>query len=182
MAKTYLIPINYLKEYSVLDDNVDEKIIKTSILDAQEQLLEPILGTTLYEKLLSDTEKGTLTTDYQELIVNKIWPYLLHAVCYKVAMNLIYRITNSSVVKDSNDTSQAVTLQELNVMRAEREMGMKYTQEKLILYLLNNTTKFPEYNDVSIEGLASSVTNQPRNFYCDDDAYSANPLSSPFPL
>lgn len=179
--KVYLIPISIIKEYSIIDDNVEEKIIKTSILDAQEQLLEPILGSTLYEKLLSDTQNQTMTQAYQDLVVYKIWPYLTHAVCYKVALNLIYRITNTSVSKDQNETSNALSIQELNVMRQEREAGMKYTQQKLILYLQENSTTFPEYYDVKADGLAASSVNQPRNFYCDDDSY-VSPLNSPFPL
>jgi len=168
--KTYLIPITYIKEYSIIDDNVDEKVVKTSILDAQEQLLEPIIGTALYDKLLEDTANKTLTAPYQSLIVDKIWPFLLHAVAYKVALNLIYRITNTSVVKDDNEVSTAISLGELNIMRQEREAGMKYTQEKLVLFLLNNMSSFPEYQNYDVEGLAASTVNQPRNFYADDEA------------
>lgn len=167
----YLIPISYIKEYSVIDENVDEKIIKTAILDAQEQLLEPIIGTALYDKLINDTSNQTLSSTYQTLLVEKIWKYMLHAVCYKVALNLIYRITNTSVVKDSNEVSTAISLQELNVMRQEREAGMKYTQEKLILYLQNHMTDFPEYQEYDVEGLQASVINQPRNFYANPDEY-----------
>jgi hypothetical protein len=166
----YLIPITYIKEYSIIDDNVDEKIIKTSILDAQEQLLEPILGTSLYDKLIDDTAAKTLVSDYQNLIVEKIWPYMLHAVAYKVALNLIYRISNTSVVKNSNEVSTAISLQELNVMRQERENAMRHAEDKLRLYLKNNTTKFPEYVDYDVEGLPANSVTQPRNFYVDDDS------------
>lgn len=179
MAKIYLIPISYIKEYSILDDNIDDKTIKTSILDAQEQYLEPILGTKLYDKLLSDTENGILHSNYQTLIQSKIWPYMLHAVCYKVALNLIYRVTNTSVVKDQNQTSTPISLQELNVMREERLQGMKYTEKKLRLYLQNNTTMFPEYYDIDIEGVQASATKQPRNFYADlGENYDINDKST----
>jgi hypothetical protein len=170
--KTYLIPVTYIKEYSCIDANVDEKIIKTSILDAQEQLLEPILGTKLYDKLLSDTENLTLSATYQTFIVDKCWPFLLHATAYKVALNLIYRLTNSSVVKNTNETSTAISIGELNIMRQEREMGMKYAQEKIILFLNNHMSDFPEYMNYDVEGLQASTVNQPRNFYADTDEYS----------
>jgi hypothetical protein len=170
--KTYLIPISTIKEYSVIDENVDEKIIKTSILDAQEQMLEPILGTSLYDKIITDTENATLTEAYQELIIKKVWPFLIHATVYKVCLNLIYRITNSSVVKDSNAVSTAISLQELNVMRQEREAGIKYTQEKLILYLQNNMTTYPEYMNYNVEGLQASGVTQPRNFFANEDEYT----------
>jgi len=134
-------------------------------------LLEPIIGTKLYDKLLADTENAVLHSDYQDLLVNKVWPYLSHATVYKIALNLIYRITNSSVVKNTNENSTAIALQELNVMRQEREAGMKYTQQKLINYLENNTAKFPEYLEYDIEGLPASPVNQPRNFYADDESY-----------
>lgn len=167
--QTYLIPPSYIKDYSVIDDNVDDKLIKISILDAQEQLLEPILGTSLYDKLINDTANAVLSSSYQEFIIKKIWPYLLHATVYKITLNLIYRMTNSSVVKDNNEVSSAISIQELNVMRQEREAAMNYHQEKIIKFLINNSSTFPEYVNVDVTGVPASSVNQPINFYIDDD-------------
>jgi hypothetical protein len=166
---TYLISTDYIKNNSLVDFNVDDKFIKISIGDAQDQILEPVIGTTLYEKLLHDTSNSILTSDYQLLIVNKIYPFLLQAVLYKLTMNLIYRLTNSSVVKDSNEVSSAISMEELNVIRQERENAMRYHQDKLIKYLKNNTSKYPEYDDSDIEGNDATNIWQPQNFYVDEE-------------
>lgn len=168
MAKTYLIPISYIKTYTVIDENVDDKFINVATIDAQEQLLEPVIGTVLYEKLLNDTANSVLTADYQDLIVNKIWPFLMQCIMYKIVTSLIYRVTNSSVVKDSNDISSSISLQELNVIRQERQNSMRYHQDKLIKYLEANTNKYPEYYSPSTDGNDATGVWQPLNFYSDE--------------
>ena len=174
--KVYLIPASQIKEYSVVDENVDDKFINVAIIDSQEQLLEPIIGSVLYDKLIHDTANALLGTDYQYLLVEKIWPYLMQATQYKLALNLIYRLTNSSVVKDSNEISTAISIQELNVIRQERENSMRYHEDKLIKYLRNNQTKFPEYTQVDITGNASSVIYQPINFYSEEGEVTIDQL------
>jgi len=176
--RTYLISMAVVKDYSIIDENVEDKVLKTSIYEAQEQYLEPILGTTLYNKLLADTEAKVLHSDYQDLIVNHVWDFLIPAVQYKLTLNLIYRYTNKSIVKDNNEISTSISLQELNVRRQELEQSMKYHQQKLILHLQNNTAKYPEYEEVSDEGLGASTITQPINFYADDDANMYNPSIS----
>lgn len=171
--RTYLISMQVVKDYTIIDNDVEDKILKASIYDAQEEYLEDIIGTTLYKKLLSDTEQGVLHTDYQDLIVNHIWPYLIPCVEFKLTMNLIFKYTNTAMVKNNgNENSTSLSLQELNVRRQNIEQSMKVQETKLRNYLANNTSKFPEYLTLDVEGVPPSGTKQPRNFYCDDDSFA----------
>jgi hypothetical protein len=165
MANTFFMPVSYVKANSYLDDNIDEKTIKIAMLDMQDQMLEPVLGTVLFDKLKTDIKNNTLVEPYVTLLTDKIYPFMLQGIIYKIYLNLIYRLTNSSIVKDSNTVSTAISISELNVLKQEREVGMKYHQEKLKLYLDNNTSTFPEYTQTDVTGVTHEESTQPINFY-----------------
>lgn len=178
MAIYNFMPVSYVKESTYLDDNIDDKTIELAMVDAQDQLLEPIIGTTLYDKLKVGIANVTLAEPYITLLTDKIYPYLLQAIQYKIYLNLIYRLTNSSIVKDVNAVSTAISLQELNVLKQEREVAMKYHQEKLKRYLDNNTTLFPEYLEYDVEGITPMEQTQPINFYAWEDEETIDPNRS----
>lgn len=145
MAQTYLIPVQEIKDYTFVDDNVSDKMIKIAILDAQEQILEPILGDNLYDALINYTKNQTMPAAYQTMVVTYIWPVMLQATVFKLSYNLLLRLTNSSVVKDDNQNSKGVSVQELNVLISERELSMNYHIKKLKAHLSAYATTYPEY-------------------------------------
>lgn len=50
MANVLFISESYLKNNSLIDDNVDQRIILPSIITAQDMRSHPILGTPLYDE------------------------------------------------------------------------------------------------------------------------------------
>ena len=161
----YLISVAKVKELSFLDSNIDDKTIKIALLSAQEQLLEPAIGTQLYNKLLAGVANGSLDVSYQNLIVQYIWKVLVHGTCYMVARNLLFRYTNSSIVQDSNQNSSAIAKTDLEVLRSEEEIAYKHHMNKLQLYLQANGSTFPEYYQAGATDLPANPTQQAQNFY-----------------
>ena len=60
MANVLFISEAYLKNNTLIDDNVDQRIILPSIKNAQNMRLHPILGTPFYEDLKAKIVAGTL--------------------------------------------------------------------------------------------------------------------------
>lgn len=160
-----LISIQRLKDRSYLDNNIDDKTIKNALIDCQEQILEPVLGSKLYNYLIGGVSEGSLGVVYQDLIVNYIWKVLIHGTTYFVARNLLFRLTNSSIVSDSNQNSTAISSQDLNVMRKEQEESYKHHVDRLTRYLRANSTKFPEYFQTDIDGLEAQQSQQSQFYY-----------------
>jgi hypothetical protein len=160
MANTYLISTDQIKSSTYIDENVSDKMLKVSILDCQQQILEPLIGSSLYDHLIDGVTNATLDANHQELLVKYIWPVLQQGTIFKLAYNLLYRITNSSVVKDSNENSSAITTQEVNVLIKERELSMQYHIKKLTKHLIAYAgTKYPSYNaQVAIDGVGPDQT------------------------
>jgi len=60
----------YVKNNSVIDENVDVRLILPSIRDAQELRMHPILGTPFYNDLRDKIAAGTLNADEINLLDN----------------------------------------------------------------------------------------------------------------
>jgi len=166
---TFLITVQRIKDNSFLDDNIDDKTIKIACLNAQEQLLEPVLGTQLYNKLLAGIADGSLGIDYQNLVVQYIWKPLIHGTCYMVARNLLFRYTNSAIVQDSNANSSAITKSDLEVLRSEEEIAYKHHLNKLQLYLQANSSTYPEYYEAGAADIPANSVIQAQSFFYDGD-------------
>lgn len=166
--ETYFISNQTLKDYSFLDDNIDEKSIKVALLDVQETMLQPLIGTNLYEKLSSGIRNGDLGQDYLKLLDTQIKKCLIHGTMWKLAINLVYRYTNSSISKDSNANSTAISIQELNVLRQERESSYNYHAKALTDFMTINQSKFPEYFNVRLGDISPETVQNPINFFYED--------------
>ena len=163
----YLISVQNVKDNAFIDNNTDDKTVKLALLQAQEQILEPAIGTPLYEKLLSGIVEGSMATAYQNLILNKIYKVLIYGTQYMVARNLLMRMTNSSIVQDGNTNSTAISISDLNTMRNEFEISYKHHLNKLNMYLLDNQATFPEYLASDTDGFEANAVTPAINFYYD---------------
>jgi hypothetical protein len=59
----YFISTSYLKDNTPLNENLDDKILKSSIKEAQEIYIRDIIGSGIYDELQTQAYGGTLTAD-----------------------------------------------------------------------------------------------------------------------
>lgn len=179
MANTFFIPVQQIKDSTYVDDNTSDNMIKIAILDAQEQCLEPVLGSLLYEKLIDNIKNQTVLEDYQLLLVNYIWKIMLQATVFMLSNNLLIRLTNSSIVKDSNENSSAISIAELKTLIYERKRSMNYHIKKLKDHLKAYPTKYPEYlGTPPIDGESPDLSENYLSIWdYDDDVIGAGPSS-----
>ena len=64
----------YVKNNTLIDENVDMRLILPSIKDAQELRIHPILGTPLYDDLKAKITAGTLNADEVTLLDDYVAP------------------------------------------------------------------------------------------------------------
>ena len=76
---TYLITTQEIKTNTPMGGNVDSDRLMSLIYDAQVLLLEPILGTKLYDKIITDYATP-LTGLYLQMYTDYIKPILWHSV------------------------------------------------------------------------------------------------------
>ena len=76
MSNVLFISETYLKDSSYIDENVDIKLIRNSILETQDMRILPILGTALYEQLKTQIQANTKTTLNNTLLDTYVKPAL----------------------------------------------------------------------------------------------------------
>ena len=106
-----------------------------------------MLGTQLDAKLKSDIEADTLTGEYATLVNDYIVPALVQFAFAMFAPTLRVRFSNNSVTVISNDQGNPANYSDIKPMIDHAQNMGEFYRERGILYILNDTSSFPEYNE-----------------------------------
>jgi len=104
------IGVQDLKENSVIEDNVDEKILAISIKEFQELEIKKILGRSEYERLSDEllkvvNEVGYELSESDVLLMDVITPVMIYgALTYSISP-LHYKLSNMGVKNETNINS-----------------------------------------------------------------------------
>ena len=146
MAYVLLISENKLKQSTAINMNVDVELLLPYVRQAQKLYVEPKLGTDLYDKLKADITAGTLTGNYKTLVDEYIGDMLPNWAFYHCIPFLRFKVENGNIYAKSSETGNALSTEESQHLREEVRNTSEYYTERLIEYLKNNTSLFPEYS------------------------------------
>jgi hypothetical protein len=149
MTDTLLLSWTKLKQYTDLNDSVDDSLLKNAIREAQDIDLQRIVGTLLYEQLLRmvDTDAINLpeNIDYKVLLDRYIQNFLLY-VSYKYSLENIYvRPRNNGLLSPTGgENSEKVDRQIFEMKRQSAINKGEFYADKLSRYITENESQFPE--------------------------------------
>ncbi len=149
MAYVLFISENKLKDSTAINGNVDIEYILPYVKVAQKKYIETKLGTDLFEKLQSDITASTLTGNYQTLVDDYIQDALVHWAFYECLPFLRFKVMNNNIVSKTAENSQALSTEEAQHLREEVRNTAEFYTQRLIDYICNNTSLFPEYSTSS---------------------------------
>ena len=139
----------YVKNNTLIDENVDVRLLLPSITDAQELRIHPICGTPLYDDLKAKITATTLNADEIKLLDEYIAPSMLQWTMYECSASMLFKYRNKSVATKSSENSQPIDFQDLQFLRDEWKNKAEERDKRLINYLGDNSTLFPKYNENS---------------------------------
>ena len=149
MAYVLFISENKLKESTAINMNVDVDLLLPYVRQAQKLYVEPKLGTDLYDKLKADITAGTLTGNYKTLVDEYIGDMLPNWAFYHAIPFLRFKVENGNIYSKTSESGNALSTEESQHLREEVRNTSEYYTERLISYLENNTSLFPEYGTAS---------------------------------
>jgi len=141
-----LIDQNYILQYSHLNRSVEFSYIKASILDAQAVRLQQILGTDLYEKILTETADSTIAGAYITLKDSYIKPSLLYWTLWDALPHLKVKIDNGGIVERTSEYTTQIGTTEIDRIREDYKAKAQFMDRRMIDYLCNNSSSFPEWS------------------------------------
>lgn len=153
-----------LKDASIINENVDMKILTPTITLIQDLYILRYLGTGLYVDLQNKIalyESGNtdaLNADEKFLLNAYIQPLMIWGVMFKAPIVLTYKYMNKGVEKQSSDNSTPAPVEELEKLVDEAKDNFDNYAQRIILYLNANQSLFPSYNVVrTMDDVAPSV-------------------------
>jgi hypothetical protein len=156
---TLFISTTRIKKDTALGGSVDDNLLLPYILMAQDRYILPILGTDLYDKLISDIQGSSLAGDYLTLLQTFIQPCLVQFSFSTVLPFLRLRFVNNSVVTMDSEQGTSVSHEDLKpLINASMDQG-EFLRERLIDYIQNNTSSFSEYSSNTGSDLQPTTQN-----------------------
>ena len=152
MATGYVLFISedLLKSLTATNLNVSVNIIRPYILQAQKLYIETKLGTDLTQKLKDLIVAGTVgavgNEAYKTLLDDYISFVLVNFSFYHCIPFLRFKIENGNIYSKTSETGNALSTEEAQHLREEVRNTAEYYTERMIDYICNNNSLFPEYN------------------------------------
>jgi hypothetical protein len=141
----YLIDTNSLKKIALINENVEDTIVRVIIQRVQRGVLRPILGTSLYKRLLQGVTNNDFNADESELMNDYIVP-LLGVACDRKSINATtYDIRSKTTGKAGDEHITPVS--ESENLRLDNDIRQDLAVEISSIkgYLMDNQDNFPEY-------------------------------------
>lgn len=149
---TLLVNREKIIKYTQLSNAVDADKLTPFIKIAQDIEVQTVLGTKLYDKIVTDTKAGTLSGDYLTLSTDFIQPMLIQ---YSMADFLLfhgYTISNAGILRNTPEATALPGTDELKALvKRQRDIGEHY-RDRLIAHLCYFPQLYPEYNQGQEDG------------------------------
>ena len=150
MAYVLFISEERLKDSTAINLNVDVDILLPFVREAQKIYVETALGTDLNQKLKDLITAGTVNNAgneaYATLLNDYIGDMLPSYSLYHAFNYLRHKVENGNIFSKTSETGNALSTEEAQSFREEIFNTASYYRERLIDYICNNTSSFPEYS------------------------------------
>ena len=145
MAYVLFISEQKLKDSTAINLNVDVDILLPFVREAQKLYVETALGSDLTQKLKDEITAGTLAGAYETLVDDYIGDMLPGYSLYHALPYLRFKVENGNIYSKTSETGTALSTEEAQHFREEILNTASYYRERLIDYICNNSSSFPEY-------------------------------------
>ena len=163
MAYVLFISEQKLKDSTALNLNIDNAILLPFVREAQKLYCETAIGTKLSNKLKDLITAGTIgnvgNEHYKTLVDEYIGDMLPGYSLYHAIPYLRHKVENGNIYNKVSETGNALSTEEAQSFREEVLNTASYYRERLIDYIRNNISLFPEYSTNSGADVSPSIEN-----------------------
>ena len=137
MADILILTNEQLISGSPLGGNIDIDKYQSVIKETQVLVIEPILGTKLYNKVLADFDANTLAGDYLELHTKYLVPVLVHSVAAEYITVASFNVANGGVFRYSPQDAIPASMSEISKLADNERAKADIYIQRLQDYLCN---------------------------------------------
>lgn len=163
MANVLLVDTNKVKRFTPIQQNVEDNLIIPYIKKSQDTHIQELLGTDLFNKIITDVDNNTISGQYKTLLDDYIIPCLIEWTFYEVLPFINYKMSNKSIVQGNSEFSSEVELDDLRYIRSVARDMCDFYNARLTGHLKEHQTLYPEY--LSNTGLDKIKPIKRQNFF-----------------
>lgn len=146
MTTTLFISENKLKNFSDLNNALDADLLKNAVREAQDINIQRMLGYELYQSLITKVNDNQVTGVYLTLM-GFVQDALLYWAYYEALESIYLRPRNNGLlVPQGGQEAAAADISLYDKKRTSVENKAEWYSERLVNYLLDNGTSFPEFS------------------------------------
>lgn len=174
-----LIDETYIATYAAnLNINIEARIIRNSILEAQEFYLKRLLGKKLYDKIITLASDWIINgvvipTDYKDLLDDYITKVVLYWTIYEAMFNIRYKTHNKGTMAQTSTNSTPIESDEFKESRMEIKNKAETLSQDLSNHLIKNNALYPElFSNNQIDEIQPQDGNYNCGIYLGRGSYS----------
>ena len=139
-----------LKDSTAINLNVSTDLLLPYLRQSQKLYVETKLGTDLNNKLKDLIVAGTVNLPanaaYKTLLDDYIGDMLPNWALYHCIPFLRFKVENGNIYSKTSENGTAMSVEESQHLREEIRNTAEYYTERMIDYICNNNSLFPEYS------------------------------------
>lgn len=148
MTTTLLISEAKVRAFSDINESVDDSLMVNAIREAQDIVMQPIMGTKLYNALIEKIDNNSLSGSYQTLVDDYIQPALVYASLYNITENVYVRTRNNGLLTPTGgENSINVDKNMYDTKRQSIFNKQQFYSDQLSRYLNEKYNLFPELGE-----------------------------------
>lgn len=148
MTTTLLISEAKIRAFSDINESLDDALIVNAIREAQDIVLQPIMGTKLYNVIKEKIDNNSVSGSYQTLIDDYIQPALVYASLYNITENVYVRTRNNGLLTPTGgENSINVDKTMYDTKRQSIANKQMFYSDQLSRYLNEKYNLFPELGE-----------------------------------
>jgi len=151
MAETLFITPATLTETTILGGNIDTDKYTFCVADAQISVIEPLLGTELYDKMVTDFP--TFAGLYSTLYTDYIQPITKHAAIASYISIASYTLANGGLFKHSPENAEVVDKEEAQFLSDKYSALAQMYIKRFEKWICENKASIPEYKRSQTDGV-----------------------------
>ena len=163
MSYVLFISEDKLKDSTAINLNVDVNLLLPYVRQSQKLYVETKLGTDLNQKLKDLIVAGTVgavgNEAYKTLLDDYVGDMLPNWAFYHAVPFLRFKIENGNIYSKTSETGTSLSTEEAQHLREEVRNTAEYYTERMIDYICNNSSSFPEYSTNTGSDVKASTEN-----------------------
>ena len=162
MTNVLLISEDFIKTNSTLSSNYFGKYLTPSIVEAQDMGLQMVIGSCLYNKLLSlvadESIKLPEYAAYKGLLDDYIQPYLLYRVLSQTIIYANVKLANIGTVITNDEHIVNLSQKDIDLITQDMRNKCAFYQRRLQEFLIKNCQLFAELDACACDRMKANLT------------------------